>query len=54
MIVGVLLGLFAACGGSGGDPDAGHPGTPPGNYTVTVNGTVGTITRSVQVGLTVK
>jgi hypothetical protein len=54
VIVSVLLGLFAACGGSGGDPGAGHPGTPPGIYAVTVNGTVGTVTRSVQVGLTVQ
>jgi hypothetical protein len=33
-ILGVVLGVFAACGGggSGGDGGAAHPGTPPGNY----------------------
>ena len=56
-IIFLLLGMFAACGGgsSGGDgTGAGHPGTPPGNYTITVNAVVGSVTRSVQVGLTVQ
>ena len=56
-IVFVLLGMFAACGGGssgGNDSGAGHPGTPPGNYTITVNAAVGSVTRSVQVALTVQ
>jgi len=56
-IVLILLGMFAACGGgsSGGNgTGAGHPGTPPGNYTITVNAAVGSVTRSVQVALTVQ
>jgi large repetitive protein len=55
-IMSVLLGTFACGGGSGGSnaSGAGHPGTPPGNYTITVNATVGSVTRSVQVALTVQ
>ena len=53
----VLISILVACGGgssanvAGG---AGHPGTPPGNYTITVNGIVGSVTRSAQVVLTVQ
>ena len=53
----ILLTVFVACGGSGngaGSSTSGHPGTPPGNYTITVNGVVGSITRSAQVVLTVQ
>jgi hypothetical protein len=60
VILGVLLGLLAACGGGGGSgggggiSGAGHPGTPPGNYTITISGVSGSVTRSVQVVLTVQ
>jgi hypothetical protein len=52
----LLLGLLVGCGNGSSSTGggAGHPGTPSGNYTVTVNGTVGSVTRSVQVFLTVK
>jgi hypothetical protein len=59
-ILGLLLSLLVACGtgssggGGGGGGGAGHPGTPPGNYSITVNGAVGSVTRSVQAGLTVQ
>ena len=41
-------------GGGGGGGGAGHPGTTPGNYTITVNAAVGSVTRSVDVALTVQ
>ncbi len=56
----MMTGGFAACGGGGnggggnGVGGAGHPGTAPGNYTITVNGMVGSVTRSAQVVLTVQ
>jgi hypothetical protein len=57
----VLLGLLAGCGngssgGSGGTggSGAGHPGTTPGNYTITVTGVVGSVTRTADVALTVQ
>jgi hypothetical protein len=53
----ILLTVFVACGGNGngaGSSTTGHPGTPPGNHTITVNGVVGSITRSTQVALTVQ
>ena len=61
-ILSTLLGALVACGGgssggsggSGGGVGAGHPGTTPGNYTITVNGSVGPVTRSAEVVLTVK
>jgi hypothetical protein len=59
-ILSLMLSLMVACGtgssgGSGaGGVGAGHPGTPPGNYSITVNGAVGSVTRSVQAGLTVQ
>jgi hypothetical protein len=59
-LLGLFLCLFAGCGNgsSGGSSSsgggAGHPGTPSGNYSITVNGTVGSVTRSAQVLLTVK
>ena len=54
-ILGMLLTLLVACGGgSDGGGGAGHPGTTPGNCTITVNGAVGSVTRSVDVALTVQ
>jgi hypothetical protein len=58
VVLSVLLIVFVACGGGGsgggGGNGAGHPGTPAGNYAITVNGVVGSITRSTQVILTVQ
>jgi hypothetical protein len=39
---------------NGASRGAGHPGTPSANYAITVNGAVSTVTRSVQVFVTVK
>jgi hypothetical protein len=52
----VLLIVAVACsaGLQGGGSGSGEPGTPAGNYTVTVNGTEGTISHSLQVTLTVQ
>jgi hypothetical protein len=54
----LALTMFqTACGGGGltGSGSAGgNPGTPAGNYTVTVNSSEGTISHSVQVTLTVQ
>ncbi len=54
-----LLCCLPACGGGAGSMaespgGVGQPGTPSGNYSITVNATVGSITRSVQAVLTVK
>jgi hypothetical protein len=64
VILGMLLTLLIACGGGssgpggggggGGGGGAGHPGTTPGNYTITVTGAVGSVTRNVDVALTVQ
>jgi hypothetical protein len=59
-ILGALLGLLVACGGGttggsgGGGSGASHPGTTPGNYTITVTGAVGSVTRTTEAVLTVK
>ena len=59
MTLTLLSGGFAACGGgasagASSGSGAGHPGTPPGSYTITVNAVVGSITRSTQVILMVQ
>jgi hypothetical protein len=61
-ILCALLGLLVACGGStsggsggsGGGVGVGHPGTPPAQYTITVTGAVGSVTRTADVVLIVK
>jgi hypothetical protein len=57
-IFSMLVGLSVACGGgsSGGSggSGAGHPGATPGSYTITVTGAVDSVTRTVEVGLTVQ
>jgi hypothetical protein len=60
-LLSLMLGLLVACGGGSSDGSSGsggsgatHPGTPPGPYSITVNGTVSSVTRSVQVALTVQ
>ncbi len=60
-ILGMLLTLLVACGGGssgpgggGGGGGAGHPGTTPGNYTITVNAALGSVARSVDVALRVQ
>jgi hypothetical protein len=50
-----LFLLMVACGGGlQGGGGGGEPGTPPGNYTVTVNANEGSISHSLQVTLTVQ
>jgi hypothetical protein len=60
-ILSALLGVLVACGGGssgaspgGGRVGAGHPGTTPGNYTITITGAVGSVTRTAEAVLTVK
>ena len=43
----LAIALLPACGGGNGSgAGAGQPGTPSGDYTITVNATCGSITRS--------
>jgi hypothetical protein len=56
-LVLLMIGLLPACGGGGGGGGGGgQPGTPPGNYTVTVTATSGGLTRTATppVSLTVQ
>ena len=52
MMAGLEIGCGGGNGGSGGG-GAGQPGTPAGNYTVTVTATSGSLSHIVQVSLTV-
>lgn len=52
MLIAVLL-FMAACGGLGPAPQ-NPPGTTPGTYTITVNGSSGALQHSVTVTLTVQ
>jgi hypothetical protein len=54
-LLAFLLLVWANCGGSssGGGGSGGKPGTPTGNYTVTVAGTSNTLQHSTTVSLTV-
>jgi hypothetical protein len=54
-LVLLMIGLLPACGGGGGGGGGGgQPGTPPGNYTVTVTATSGALTHTASVALTVQ
>jgi hypothetical protein len=53
----LLVAVLASCGGAstgGSGGGGGHPGTPAGNYTITVTGSAGSVSHSVTVGLTVQ
>jgi len=54
----LLAAALVACGGSSSPPPVSNPGTPTGNYTVTVTGvsstTSGSLSRSVNVPVTVQ
>jgi photosystem II stability/assembly factor-like uncharacterized protein len=54
----ILAALAVSCGGGssggGGSAPPPNPGTPPGTYTVTVNGVSGATTRTTTVTLTVQ
>jgi len=51
-----FIGSLLACsgGGASGGGGGGNPGTTPGNYSITVTGTSGTITETRSVTLTVQ
>jgi hypothetical protein len=52
----LLLGMFVSCGrGSSSTPSSGigGAGTPPGQYSITITGTSGSLTQTVRLGLTV-
>ncbi len=53
MLLGLLF-FFVACGGGLQGGGGGEPGTPPGNYTITVNASEGSISHTLQVALTVQ
>jgi len=50
----VLLGTVSCGGGSSSTPITPSGGTPTGNYTVTVTGVSGSLTRSVNITVNVQ
>ena len=51
----LMIGLLQACGGGGaGSAGGGQPGTPPGNYSITVSAKSGSLTHTVSAALTVQ
>jgi len=53
LVVVALLAAAVGCGGSSSSGGGGRPGTPAGNYTVTVTGTSGSTTHTTSVLVTV-
>jgi hypothetical protein len=49
----VITAGFAACGAGGGGGGLGNAGTTPGNYTITVTGSSGSLTQTTTLSLTV-
>jgi hypothetical protein len=58
LAVALLAAAFVACGGGGSGGGGGggntNPGTPTGNYVITVTGTSGSITHSLQISVSVQ
>jgi hypothetical protein len=53
LLLALAIGI-AACGGAGGGATADPPaGTPPGTYIVTVTATVGSVSRTIPLSVTV-
>ena len=49
----VVAAVQASCGGGGSQPPASNPGTPAGNYTITISGTSSSLAQSASAALTV-
>jgi hypothetical protein len=56
ILVLVSLALFPSCGGglSEPGPGGGHPGTPPGTYSIRVTATSGTLSQQLTVTVIVQ
>ena len=49
----VVAAVQASCGGGESQPPASNPGTPAGNYTITISGTSSSLVQSASAALTV-
>src|SRR5439155_9712881 len=49
----VVAAVQASCGGGGSQPPASSPGTPAGNYNITISGTSSSLVQSASAALTV-
>jgi hypothetical protein len=54
LVFALLAAAFVACGGGGGGGGTHNSGTTPGPYTVTVTGTSGTLSHTLNVPVTVQ